>query len=191
MSRDQDLALVREHTRNEGLVRHMLSVEFAMRAYAKQFGEDADEWGRVGLLHDFDYERWPNPPDHPLKGAEILRERGYPERVIYAILSHADYLPDFPRVSRLDKALYACDEMCGFLVACALVRPGRLAGLSPSSVRKKMKQASFAAAVKREALVRGAEDLGIPLDEHIAFLVSALEPHSRELGLEPGEGADS
>ncbi len=113
MSRTDDLALVREYTKGESLVRHMLAVEAAVRAYARKFGEDEELWGSVGLLHDFDYERWPDPPDHPLKGAEILRERGYPEIVIYAIKSHADYLPDCPRVSRLDKTLYACDELSG------------------------------------------------------------------------------
>jgi predicted hydrolase (HD superfamily) len=136
-------------------------------------------------LHDFDYERWPDPPDHPLRGAEILRERGYPEDVIYAIKSHADYLPDCPRVSRLDKALYACDELSGFITACALVRPGRLEGLAPSSVRKKMKQATFAAAVNREDLVRGAADFGVDLNEHIAFVAEALRRIAPELGLAP------
>lgn len=176
MAREDDLALVREYTKNEGLVRHMLAVEAAMRAYALKFGEDVELWGSVGLLHDFDYERWPDPPDHPLKGAEILKERGYSDVVIYAIKSHADYLPDCPRISRLDKTLYACDELSGFITACALVRPERLEGLMPKSVRKKMKQASFAAAVKREDIVRGAEDLGVDLDEHIAFVIAALQP---------------
>jgi putative nucleotidyltransferase with HDIG domain len=185
MAREQDLALVREYTKNESLVRHMLSVEAAVRAYAVKFGEDVEKWGQVGLLHDFDYERWPNPPDHPLKGAGILKERGYPDDVIYAIKSHADYLPDCPRVSRLDKTLYACDELSGFITACALVRPGRLEGLAPSSVKKKMKQASFAAAVKREDMTRGAADLGVDFDEHIAFVVAALQPIANELGLAP------
>lgn len=189
MSREQDLALVREYTNNESLVRHMLAVEAGMRAYARKFGEDEEKWGRVGLLHDFDYERWPDPPDHPLKGAEILRERGYPADVIYAIKSHADYLPDCPRVSRMDKALYAVDELSGFIMACALVRPGRLEGLEPKSVRKKMKQATFAAAVKREDIVNGAADLGVDLDEHIAFLVAALQPRAQDLGLEPAVDA--
>ncbi|MCA8998645.1 MAG: HDIG domain-containing protein [Planctomycetaceae bacterium] len=188
MSRDEDLALVREYTSSESLVRHMLAVEAAMRAYARKWGEDEEKWGRVGLLHDFDYERWPDPPDHPLQGAEILRERGYPEEVIYAIKSHADYLEDCPRVSRLDKALYACDELCGFITACALVRPGRLEGLAAKSVRKKMKQASFAAAVKREDIVSGAEDLGVELNEHIDFCIQALQPIAEELGLEPDSG---
>jgi putative nucleotidyltransferase with HDIG domain len=185
MSRDDNLALLREYTRSESLIRHMLAVEAAMRAYACKFGEDEQKWATVGLMHDFDYERWPNPPDHPLKGSEILRERGYPEDVIYAIKSHADYLGDCPRVSRMDKALYACDELAGFIMACALVRPGRLEGLTPRSVRKKMKQPSFAAAVNRDDITRGAEDLGVDLDEHIAFVTAALQAVSAELGLTP------
>lgn len=185
MSRADDLALVREYTQNEGLVRHMLAVEAAVRAYARKFGEDEEKWGSVGLLHDFDYERWPNPPDHPLKGAEILKERGYPDDVIYAIKSHADYLTDCPRVSRLDKTLYACDELAGFITACALVRPERLRGLKSKSVRKKLKQVSFAAAVNRDDIIRGADDLGVDLDEHIDFVIAAMAAHEAELGLAP------
>jgi predicted hydrolase (HD superfamily) len=143
----------------------------------------------VGLLHDFDYERWPNPPDHPLQGSVILKQRGYSDEIIYAIKSHADYLPDCPRVSRLDKALYACDELCGFLVACALMRPARLDGMTAKSVRKKMKQASFAAAVSRDDIVRGAADLGVDLDEHITFLIGALAAIAPELDLVPEAGA--
>lgn len=183
ISRDDNLALLREYTRSEGLIRHMLAVEAAMRAYARRFGEDEEKWATVGLLHDFDYERWPNAPDHPLQGAAILRERGYPDDVIYAIKSHADYLGDCPRVSPMDKTLYACDELAGFITACALVRPERLEGLTPKSVRKKMKQASFAAAVNREDIARGAADLGNDLDEHIAFVVAAMQAIAGELGL--------
>ena len=161
----------------------MLAVEAAMRAYAAKYGEDVEQWGIVGLLHDFDYERWPDPPDHPLKGAAILAERGYPEEVIYAIKSHADYLPDCPRVSRLDKALYACDELAGFITAVAMVRPERLDGMKPSSVKKKMKAKGFAAAVKREDIVTGAADLGEPLDEHIQFVIDAMQGAASELGL--------
>jgi putative nucleotidyltransferase with HDIG domain len=164
----------------------MLAVEAALRAYAPRFGGDPEVWGQVGLLHDFDYERWPNPPDHPLQGAAILRARGYSEEVIYAIKSHADYLTDCPRRSTLDKALYACDELCGFLTACALVRPERLQGLAPASVKKKMKQASFAAAVKREDMLRGAQDLGVDFDEHVAFVIASLQSIADELGLGPG-----
>jgi putative nucleotidyltransferase with HDIG domain len=188
MSRADDLALVREYTTNDSLIRHMLAVEAAMRAYARRFGEDEEEWGTVGLLHDFDYERWPDPPDHPLKGAAILAERGYPDHVIYAIKSHADYLPDCPRISRLDKALYACDELAGFITACALVRPARLEGLTPKSVRKKMKTPSFAAAVNRDDIVRGAADFGVDLDEHIAFVIAAMQDRAAELDLLPMPG---
>lgn len=183
MTRDDDLALVREYTKNESLIRHMLSVETALRAYARKFGEDEEKWGCVGLLHDFDYERWPNPPDHPLQGSAILKARGYPDDVIYAIKSHADYLTDCPRVSRLDKVLYACDELCGFITACALVRPTRLEGLEPKSVRKKLKQVSFAANVNRDDITRGAADFGVDLDEHIAFCIAAMKANAQELGL--------
>lgn len=191
MSREDDLALLREFTTSESLIRHMFAVESAMRAYARRFGEDEETWGMVGLLHDFDYQQWPDPPDHPLKGAAILAERGYTEEVIYAIKSHADYLDDCPRVSLLDKALYACDELSGFISACALVRPGRLEGLTPKSVRKKMKQASFAAAIHRDDIVRGAEDLGVDLNEHIAFVIAAMQSIADELGLVAAEPAES
>ena len=184
MSREDDLKLLHQYVQNESLIRHMLAVEAAVRAYAVKFEEDVDKWATVGLLHDFDYERWPNPPDHPLQGAVILRQNGYPDDVIYAIKSHADYLTDCPRISRLDKTLYACDELSGFIVACALMRPERLNGMEPKSVRKKMKQASFAAAVNRDDIIRGAADLGVDLDEHIAFVIAALQPIAAELGLQ-------
>lgn len=174
-NRDQDLALVDEFVTSDSLKRHMLAVEAAVRAYARKFGADEEVWGRVGLLHDFDYERFPNPPAHPLEGSKILRQRGYPEEVIYAILSHADYLADeYPRRSQLDKTLYACDELCGFIVACAILRPQKLEGLTASSVRKKMKTVNFAAAVSREDIVRGAEELGVDLNDHIDFCIAAL-----------------
>jgi putative nucleotidyltransferase with HDIG domain len=163
----------------------MLAVEAAMRAYARHFGEDEEKWGLVGLLHDFDYERWPDPPDHPLQGAKILEQHGYPSEIIYAIKSHADYLPDCPRRSRLDKALYACDELAGFVTACAMVRPERLAGMQASSVKKKMKQKSFAAAVSREDMTRGAADLQVDFDTHIQFVIDAMNNVAKELGLEP------
>jgi putative nucleotidyltransferase with HDIG domain len=185
VSRQDDLALLHEYTNSDSLIKHMLAVESAVRAYARKFGEDEEKWGTTGLLHDFDYERWPNPPDHPLKGSEILTQRGYPDDVIYAIKSHADYLEDCPRVSLLDKALYACDELCGLLTACALVRPTRLEGLKAKSVRKKMKQASFAAAINRDDIIRGAEDLGVELNEHINFCVAAMQSIAEQLGLLP------
>ena len=185
MSRADDLALVHEFTQSDSLIKHMLAVEAAMRAYARKFGEDEAKWGTVGLLHDFDYERWPNPPDHPLQGAAILKERGYSDEIIYAIKSHASYLTDCPRVSLLDKTLFACDELCGFITACALVRPNRLEELEPKSVRKKMKQASFAAAVHREDITEGAAKLGVELDEHIAFCIVALRAIAADLELLP------
>src|SRR5947199_4759944 len=184
MNRTDAFALLTEYVKNPGLVKHMLAVEAAMRAYARKFGEDEDKWGIVGLLHDFDYERWPDPPNHPLKGAEILAERGYPADVIYAIKSHADYLPDCPRVNRMDKALYACDELAGFVTACAMVRPERLAGMQASSVKKKMKSKGFAASVNRDDMVRGAADLGVELDEHIQFVIEAMAGIAGDLGLE-------
>ena len=185
MQRDEAWALVCEYTASESLRRHMLSVETAMRAYAQHFGEDAERWGVVGLLHDFDYERWPEPPDHPLQGARILAERGVDPTIIYAIKSHADYLTDAPRVSRLDKTLYACDELAGFITACAMVRPERLQGLKASSVIKKLKAKGFAAAVNRDDITRGAADLGIDLAIHIQFVVDAMAADQVRLGLEP------
>ena len=181
MNRDEALQLMHEYVQNESLRRHMLAVEAAMRSYGQLLGEDVEKWGIVGLLHDFDYERWPNPPDHPTKGSEILKQRQVSQEVIYAILSHADYLPDYPRVSQLDKALYACDELCGFLVACALVRPERFKGLEPKSVRKKLKNVNFAAAVNRSDITRGAEDFGVEIDTHISTCVAALEGISEQL----------
>jgi putative nucleotidyltransferase with HDIG domain len=186
MNRDQALALLQEHVQDPSLARHMLAVEAAMRAYARKLGEDENLWGIVGLLHDFDYQRWPDPPDHPLKGSAILREHGYPEEVIYAILSHADYLPDYPRVHRLDKALYACDELAGFVSACALVRPGGITDLTASSVKKKMKSKGFARNVNRDDITRGAADFGVELNEHIQFVIDAMRPHAEALGLAHG-----
>lgn len=183
MSREEDLKLLHEYTQSESLIRHMLAVEAAVRAYARKFGQDEEKWGQVGLLHDFDYERWPDPPDHPLKGAEILAQRGYPADVIYAIKSHADYLPDCPRLSQLDKTLYACDELCGFITACAMVRPSKLEGMKAKSVRKKMKHASFAASVSRQDIVNGAEDLGVELNDHIDFCIAAMQTIAEDLGL--------
>ena len=183
MQRNDAWDLVCEYTQSDSLRRHMLSVEIAMRAYAKKWGEDEELWGVVGLLHDFDYERWPDPPDHPLEGSKILAEKGVDEAIIYAIKSHADYLPDCPRISKLDKALYACDELAGFITACAMVRPERLAGLKAKSVRKKMKQKSFAAAVNRDDIVNGAEDLGVELNEHIQFVIDAMAAEAEVLNL--------
>jgi putative nucleotidyltransferase with HDIG domain len=175
LDRQASWELVQEYVQSDSLRRHMLAVEAAMRAYATKLGEDVELWGTVGLLHDFDYERWPNAPDHPLQGSVILRSKGYPEEAIYAILSHADYLSEqYPRRSRLDHALYACDELCGFLTACAMVRPQGLEGLSASSVRKKLKNLNFAAAVNREDITRGADAFGVELDPHIEFCAAAM-----------------
>jgi putative nucleotidyltransferase with HDIG domain len=188
MNRAEALALVNEYTKNASLINHMRSVELSMRAYARKLNEDEEKWGIVGLLHDFDYERWPNPPDHPLKGSEILREKGYPDEVIYAIKSHADYLPDCPRTHLLDKALYACDELSGFVIAAALVRPGGIVDMTASSVKKKLKAKQFARNVKREDIDRGAADFGVDLTEHIQFVIDALRPHAEELGVLKGTG---
>jgi putative nucleotidyltransferase with HDIG domain len=186
MNRTDAFTLLNEYVKDPGLVRHMLAVEIAMRAYARKLGENEATWGIVGLMHDFDYERWPNPPDHPLKGSAILREHGYPDEVIYAILSHADYLTDYPRVHRIDKALYACDELAGFITATALVRPSGITDLAASSVKKKMKSKGFARTVNRDDITRGAAEFGVDLTEHIQFVIDALRPHAAELGIAQG-----
>lgn len=188
-NRADAVALVQEYTKNPGLIKHMLAVEQAMRAYARKRGEDEERWGLVGLLHDFDYERWPDPPDHPLQGSAILRDRGYDEALIYAIQSHADYLPNCPRIRPIEKALYACDELCGFISACALVRPDGIYGLTAASVKKKLKNKGFAAKVNRDDISRGAADFEVDVDEHITFLIDALKPHAQQLGLEKGAGS--
>jgi predicted hydrolase (HD superfamily) len=155
-----------------------------MRHYAGHFGENVEMWGLTGLIHDFDYERWPNPPDHTQEGARILRERRVDEEVVGAILSHADWnWTEYPLDRPIRKTLFAVDELCGFVTAVAYVRPEKLAGMSASSVRKKMKQKSFAAAVKREDIEKGAELLGLPLDEHISHVIAAMQPIAPQLGL--------
>ena len=191
MNRADAFALLNDFVKDPGLVRHMLAVEAAMRAYARKLGQDEETWGIVGLLHDFDYERWPNAPEHPLKGSEILREKGYPEEVIHAILSHADYLADqHPRTHVLDKALYACDELAGFVSACSMVRPNGITDLAASSVKKKLKAKGFARNVNRDDITRGAADFGVELTEHIQFVIDAMKPHAETLGLLRGEGAN-
>src|ERR1043166_4207873 len=183
MNRDQAWTLLHEFTRSESLIKHALAVEAAMRHYASHFGENAETWGTTGLLHDFDYERWPNPPDHTREGAKILRERGVDEEIIGAILSHADWNQDeFPRDRPVRKALFAVDELCGFVTAVAYVRPEKLNGMGASSVRKKMKQKSFAAAVKREDIEKGAALLQLSLDDHIAHVISAKQTVAGPLG---------
>ncbi len=187
LNREAAHELMCQYTESDSLRRHMYAVETAMVAYAEKYGEDETKWGIIGLLHDFDYEKWPNPPDHPLKGAAILTESGYPEDVIYAIKSHADYLTDCPRVSLVDKVLYACDELAGFVTAVAYVRPEGIHGMTSKSVRKKMKAKGFAAAVNRDDIIRGAEDLGVELNEHIQFVIDALSENANLLKLNPGE----
>ena len=184
MNRQDAFDLVCEYTDGISLRQHMMAVEVAMRWYADLYAEDVEKWGIVGLLHDFDYERWPDPPDHPLKGSEILSELGYPDDVIYAIKSHADYLPDCPRVSLMDKSLYACDELAGFISAVAKVRPTGIHGMKPKSVRKKMKQKSFAAAVSRDDMLNGAEDLGVEFSDHVQNVINAMTTIATELGLD-------
>jgi putative nucleotidyltransferase with HDIG domain len=177
VDRASSYELMCRYTTSDSLRRHMLAVEAAMAAYARKLGQDESTWRVVGLLHDFDYERWPTLPDHPLRGSEILAELGYPEEIRYAIRSHVSEVPGSPRVSLLDKALFACDELCGFITACAYVRPEGLQGMTASSVRKKMKQKSFAAAVNRDDILRGAEEFGVELNEHIQFVIDALAAH--------------
>ncbi len=184
MTRDEAIALLREYTQSESLIKHALAVEAAMRFYAARGGESTETWGLTGLLHDFDYERWPNPPEHSREGARILRERGVDEEVVGAILSHAEWNWDqYPLDRPLRKTLFAADELCGFITAVAYVRPDKLVGMAPSSVRKKMKQKSFAAAVRREDIEKGAQLLGLPLDEHIQNVIQAMQGVAGELGL--------
>jgi len=183
MNRDDAWRLLNEYTKSDSLLKHAMAVEAAVRGYARSFGENEDEWGIVGLLHDFDYERWPTPEDHPFRGCEILREHGYPEWVTRAILSHADY-SGVPRESRLEKTLWGCDEMAGFVTAASLVRPSRsILDLEPSSVMKRMKDKAFARAVKRDDLRKGAEDLGLPLEEHIGNVIAFMRERADALGL--------
>jgi putative nucleotidyltransferase with HDIG domain len=184
MTRDEAWSLLREFTQSESLLKHALAVEAALRHYAARFGESVDLWGLVGLLHDFDYERWPNPPEHTREGARILRERGVDEEIVGAVLSHADWnWADYPLDRPLRKALFAVDELCGFITAVAYVRPEKLAGMAASSVRKKMKQKSFAAAVRREDIEKGAALLGLPLDEHLTHVITAMQGAAGSLGL--------
>jgi putative nucleotidyltransferase with HDIG domain len=183
-------ALLEEYTRKPGLIKHALAVEAVMRAYARKQGEDQHAWAMVGLLHDFDYERWPTQDDHPYKGAEVLEEHGYPEWFRKAVLSHAAYT-GVPRETQLEKTLFACDELCGFLTACALVTQGKsLHEVKVKSVRKKMKSKAFAASVNREDIISGAEALGVDLNEHIEFVLEALRGIADDLGL-AGKPADA
>jgi putative nucleotidyltransferase with HDIG domain len=183
LSRDAAWSLLQEWTGSESLRRHVLAVEAAMRAYARKLGEDEDLWGATGLLHDLDYERYPSPDDgHPRHAMRELEARGYPPELVRAVASHADYL-GVPRETPMERTLYAVDELSGFILACAYVRPTGIHGLTPKSVRKKMKTPAFAAAVNRDDLRRGAEELGVDFDEHVAFVIAALEEHADELEL--------
>ncbi|MEW5701578.1 MAG: HDIG domain-containing metalloprotein [Candidatus Zixiibacteriota bacterium] len=183
MDRDQAWALLNEYTKNPALIKHALAVEAAMKAYARQYGEDETVWGIIGLLHDFDYERYPTREDHPARGAEVLRGLGVSEDWIRTILSHTPYT-GVPRDTQVAKVLFAVDELCGFLTACALVRPDkRIATVEVASVRKKMKQKAFAAQVSREEITAGAEQLGVDLDAHIAMVRDAMAGIAGELGL--------
>lgn len=188
--RQASFGLMCEYTSSDSLRRHMLAVETAMRAYAIELGEDPDKWAIVGLLHDFDYEKWPEVPDHPLQGSRILREKGYSEEVIRAILSHVEE-SGVPRESRLEKALFACDELCGFITAVAYVRPAGIQGMKAKSVRKKMKQKSFAASVSREDILVGAEEFEVDLNQHIQFVIDALQAEADTLKLTPASEAST
>ena len=183
MNRDDAWQLLTEYTRSDSLLKHAMGVEAALRGYARKFGENEEAWGIVGLLHDFDYERWPTADDHPYRGCEILRERGYPEWVMRAILSHADY-SGVPRESLLEKTLFACDEMAGFVTAATLVRPSKsVLDLEASSVIRRMKDKAFARGVKRDDLRAGAELLGLPLEEHISNVIGFMREQADALGL--------
>jgi putative nucleotidyltransferase with HDIG domain len=187
-SRADALALVQEYTASDSLRKHMLSVEAAMRAYALKFGEDEERWGLAGLLHDFDYEKYPNQAhsatdEHPAEGVRVLRSKGYPEDILEAILGHAQYSGG-PRESKMAKTLFAVDELTGLITATALVRPTRnIHEVEVRSVRKKMKDKAFARGVSREDVVNGAAELGVDLDEHIAFVIAAMQARSDDLGL--------
>jgi putative nucleotidyltransferase with HDIG domain len=188
-SRDQAWDLLCEWTQSQSLRRHSLAVEAAMRAYAERLGGDPEQWGITGLLHDLDYERYPDlDTGHPRYGIRELEERGYPPEVVRAVASHADFM-GVPRETPMEKTLYAVDELSGFVLACAYVRPDGLEGMTPKSVKKKLKQPSFAAAVNREDIRAGAEDLGVDFDEHLATVIEALSAHADELMGVEGEAA--
>jgi putative nucleotidyltransferase with HDIG domain len=184
MDRQAAWELLTEYTKSESLLKHAMAVEAAMRAYAEKLGEDPEMWGIVGLVHDFDYERYPSAEaGHPFKGAEELRAKGYPEYLVKAVLSHADY-SGVPRDTPMEKTLFACDELCGFITAAALIRPTKsVLDLEASSVKKRMKDKAFARNVKREDIVNGAQELGVDLTEHITFVIKAMQGIADELGL--------
>jgi len=183
-TRNDAWELLCEYTKGDSLRKHALAVEAVMAAYARRLGEDEQKWALAGMLHDFDYEMYPNPPDHPLKGSEILRERGYSEEIRRAILGHANYT-GVPRDTLLARGLYACDELTGFVVACALVRPNGIWDLESKSVKKKLKDKAFARTVNRDEVYEGAAELNVDLGEHIDFIVAALRAVASEVGLKP------
>lgn len=189
MNRNDAWSLLCEYTQSESLKKHALAVEACVRAYARKLGGDEKLWGLAALLHDFDYERWPNADhhptsEHPYEGSKILRERGYPEEIIHAILGHANY-SGVERVAPLDHVLFACDELAGFLTACALIKPSKsIREVETASVKKKLKDKAFARGVSRDDVYKGAEELGLPLDEHISFCIAALRTVAADLGLE-------
>ena len=184
MNRESAWNLLTEYTESESLRKHALAVEACMRAYAKKFGEDEEKFGITGLLHDFDYEKYPTPEDHPFVGNKIMREKGYPEDVLRAILSHADY-SGVKRETKMEKALYACDELSGLITAGTLVKPTKaIADVDAKSIRKKMKDKAFARSVNRDDIINGAADLGVDLDGHITFCIEAMKGVAKELGLE-------
>jgi putative nucleotidyltransferase with HDIG domain len=195
-NREDAWKLLCEYTQGESLRKHALAVEACVRAYAQKAGADENLWGNTALLHDFDYERWPNDAhsateEHPFQGSKILRERGYPEEMIHAILGHADYC-NVPRVSALDKTLFACDELAGFLTACALIKPSKsIHEVEAASVKKKLKDKAFARGVNRTDVYKGAEELGVPLDEHIAFCIRAMRGVAPQLGLDGTASANA
>jgi putative nucleotidyltransferase with HDIG domain len=183
INRESAWSLLCEYTQSENLRKHMLAVEACMRAYARKFDGDEEQWGITGLLHDFDYEKYPTPQEHPFVGNKVLEERGYSEEVRRAILSHADY-SGVTRQSQMEKALFACDELAGFITATALVKPGKsLAEVDAKSVRKKMKDKAFARSVSRDDIIKGAAELGVDLDQHITFCIEAMKGIAGELGL--------
>ena len=182
MNRNDAYELLKEYTEGDSLIKHALAVEAAMKAYARKFDEAEELWGITGLLHDFDYEKYPSLEDHPARGAEILEEKGYPEEVVYAIRSHSEVL-GVERVHLMDKALFAVDELTGMITAASLVRPTRIEGLAAKSVRKRMKDKAFARAVSREDINKGAEELSVELGEHINFVIEAMRGIADELGL--------
>jgi putative nucleotidyltransferase with HDIG domain len=188
MNREQTMDFLRRHVKTEMLMKHLIGVEAAMRGYAGKFGEDPDRWGIAGLLHDFDWEICPTPQDHPNFGAQILREHGYPEDIIRAVLTHGDHT-GIPRQSSMEHTLYAVDELSGFIRAVALVRPSKsLDDVTPQSVRRKMRDKGFARDVNRDDILRGAQELGVDLDQHIAFVVESLKPVAAQIGLNAGSG---